>query len=123
MRGSQRFPKSSRLRKRREFLAVQGRGRKIHLQDLLVICSARDGVGRVGMTVSRKVGNAVQRNRVKRLLREAWRRYRHLLPGDRDWVLIAKRSARNATYSRLVGQLTEVSQKLKRHAVDEGQSR
>ena len=51
-----RFRKSDRLRKRWEYLAVQRRGRKIHLQDLLVIILPRQGDRRMGITVSSKVG-------------------------------------------------------------------
>lgn len=50
------------------------------------------GKGRVGLTVSKKVGNAVTRNRIKRFIREATRRGRWL-PADLDVVVVAKRRA------------------------------
>lgn len=90
---SQRFPKDARIRKRRDFLSVQSSGRKFHTRCFLAIvrASASD-CGRVGITVSKKVGNAVMRNRIKRLVREYARR-EHPAPPGTDVVFIAKRNA------------------------------
>ena len=110
---SQRFPKSRRLRKRREFLAVQQRGKKIHLRDVVVLCAARRGCSRLGITASRKVGKATVRNRFKRLVREVWRRHRGLLPEGLDMVFIAKRGAPGMTYASLLGQLQELARRLR----------
>ena len=68
------FPKSSRLRKRREFIYTQQRGHRLALDRAFVyIAKTRGGPIRLGLTVSKKVGKASQRNRVKRVLREAFR--------------------------------------------------
>ena len=93
----QRFPKRVRLRRRAEFLAVQNhaRGRKLHTRFFLLIVAPRagDGAGRVGITVSKKVGTAVLRNRIRRLVREALRRRAGWLPDGCDVVVIAKKNA------------------------------
>lgn len=54
---------------------------------------APDALPRLGVTVSRRVGNAVVRNRVKRRVREWFRRNRGVFPPDRDVVVIARASA------------------------------
>ncbi len=55
---------------------------------------AEDGPPRLGLSVSRKVGGAVERNRVKRLLREAFRTEGAVLPCGTDVVLVARRDLR-----------------------------
>lgn len=104
----ERFLKSDRIRKRREYLQVQQRGRKIHLKDVLAFLYPRDGQRRLGVTVSSRVGGAVQRNRIKRLMREAWRRNRELMPHGYDLVLVAKRTASEATYRDIERQLQQL---------------
>ena len=95
--GSQRaqgLRKDMRLRRRADFLAVQGAGTKLHGRHLLALACKRSdgGQGRLGLTITRKVGNAVVRNRIKRLLRE-WLRLHGWIPAGWDIVLVAKDSA------------------------------
>lgn len=68
------FPRASRLRLKREFEAVFAAGNKTVTRDL--VAWHQDGCGRekkLGLMVSKKTGCAVKRNRLKRLLREAFR--------------------------------------------------
>ena len=94
---SQGFPKTARIRKRSEYLAIQGKGRKLQTESFVVFVAASPsgpvGEGRVGITVSKRVGQAVVRNRVKRILREVYRRCRGQFPLGMDMVFVAKRSA------------------------------
>jgi len=113
-----RYRKSDRLRKRREYLLVQQRGVRIHLPDLLVFVYPRSGQRRLGITASGKVGGAVVRNRIKRLLREIWRRERARLPEDQDLVLVAKRSAAQASHDELSRQLADLTRRLGRKERD-----
>ena len=110
----QRFRKEERLRRRREYLAVQRRGAKIHLEQLLAFVRPSPEGRRVGITVSKKVGKAVIRNRVKRLLREVWRRSKQLFPKQHDLVIVAKKGAAGATFEELRDQLQQLAKKIER---------
>ena len=92
--GSETFPKSVRLRTSPEFDRVY-RSKHYAADNTLVICAARNeqGVTRLGLSVSRKVGNAVVRNRWKRQIREAFRKQRMDLPAGLDMVVRPKKGA------------------------------
>jgi len=106
------FPKSLRLRKRADIVGVQRSGKAIHSRYFVLVIDIT-GRGRVGITVSKKVGNAVIRNRVKRLVREFARTFRPLdrpdalswLPTTLDVVVIAKRNASRAKATELWSDL------------------
>lgn len=100
------FPRSGRLRKRRDYLAVQEAGVAVQTRHFILLVK-RDGAGRVGITVSKKIGNSVTRNRVKRLVREAVRQWGDIpwVPAGRDVVVIAKRSAARAGFEEVARDL------------------
>lgn len=108
---SRSYPGTLRLKRRADFLAVQGRGRKIHTPHFVVCLMSRaEGDPRLGITVTKKVAGAVGRNRVKRILREVFRCNRSQFPPSTDVVVVAKDGApllsRGAVESELLGALT-----------------
>lgn len=104
------LPRPERLRKRAAYQAVQGRGRKLHTDSFLVFVLPQQEPGptRLGITVFKKVGQAVERNCVKRLVREAFRRNKALFPHGLDLVFVAKRSAVKADAQQVVREIEKL---------------
>ena len=66
------------------------------------------GSGEWAVVATRRVGGAVERNRAKRILREAWRQVSPQVTGDIDAVLMAREAIRGATTQDLVSEMTEL---------------
>ena len=83
-----------RLSRSRDFDAVYRRGTSASTRYLVLHWFPReedgDSPSRLGLAVPRSVGSAVVRNRVKRLLREAWRALLDEIPAGHDYVLVAR---------------------------------
>lgn len=122
---SEGFPATLRVKKRREFLHIQGAGGKHHLRHFLVFVvppASRPPVHqvmppRLGVTVTRKVGCAVVRNRIKRLVREAFRRKRGSFTPGYDMVWVAKQSAAEVGYAEVLQAMDALSKRPRLGAV------
>jgi ribonuclease P protein component len=100
----QRFLRAARLLRRSDFVRVQGKGRRVHTQHFVILL-VPGPVQRLGVTVGRRVGGATHRNRVKRLVREVFRRNRELFPSDCDIVLVARPGAERLDYATVKSEL------------------
>ena len=110
MGGDERLLPSERVRKRAEFRAIQGSGKKVHTDSFLVFVLPQKEVARarLGITVSKKVGSAHVRNRVKRLIREAFRRNKTLFPPGIDLVFVAKRTRMELELPQVVREIQKL---------------
>lgn len=114
----QGYPPGRRLRKRREYLAVQGRGQRVSGRHFLVFVRPRGNVAvpprtRFGITVTRKVGDAVTRNRIKRFVRESCRKLGDQFPADVDVVIVARPTAATASCADTANDLAWVAARLR----------
>ena len=113
------LPRELRIRRRAEYTACYERGRRLHTEHFLVFVLSGEHPQcgtRTGMAVSRKVGKAVTRNRVKRLLREFYRLHREDLPVGVHIVTVAKKHAGQAALN-LAGVTAELLPPLRRLAL------
>jgi ribonuclease P protein component len=103
----ERFPKRERLRKRPEFLRVEAKKVRRLVAEHIIILAAPNTFNhvRVGFTVSKRIGCAVKRNRIKRLLREIYRRNKEIFPPGYDIVLIARKQDQNVCYETLLKEV------------------
>ena len=103
---NERFTKAERLRKRTEFKRVERRGKRRVGRSLIVYGRQNSlDCSRVGLTVSRKVGNAARRNRWKRRLRELFRRNKEQFPHGWDYVVIVRKDAAEPAFDVLRDEL------------------
>ncbi len=101
------FPKEARLRKRAEFLQLSRARNKSSVRGFLVVWSENNGaLARLGVTVSKKVGCAVVRNKVKRYLREVFRHNRVLLAAV-DINIIARNESAQMDYFEVQRELNK----------------
>ena len=104
----ERAPGPSRLKRRAEFLAVASRGQKaaVHGLVLQALPRADGGTARIGFTVTKKVGNAVVRNRTRRRLKEAARLlFRERAVASVDLVVIGRDTTRARSFDTLIDDL------------------
>ena len=108
MNDKKNFPKLGRLKKRAEFLVVRGGEKRRGPLFLLEAKGAEkpgEG-GRFGLTVSKKCGNAVVRNRIRRRLGEAMRVHAAMdIDPSTDYVIVARRDVLNAPFLELANEL------------------
>jgi ribonuclease P protein component len=110
----QRFPASARLREGREFLAVRAEGRMAQGRWLRMTALRQAGEQspRLGLITSRRVGGAVQRNLVRRRLREIFRKSREQLSADLWLVIVAKTGAAGASFQEIREEWLRLAKRL-----------
>jgi len=109
---SETLPRDHRIAKRRDFLRAYEEGRK-EISRYIVVFTLENGLGhpRIGVTATRKIGKAHVRNRMKRWVREIYRRERGALgldPLSVDFVVNVKTNAVDANFRDFAEDFTRV---------------
>ena len=101
--------KADRILKRHEFIALSKSGRRIQNEHFIAIFAAAErSRSRLGITVTKKVGKAVKRNRIKRFVREFFRLNRRRYSGKWDINIIAKRQIEDISGEKAYRSLQDI---------------
>ncbi len=105
--GKRTFPRTERLTRPDEFQAVFERGRRVERPSVLVLWCWSPGPRKAGFAVSRQIRGAVDRNRARRRVREAYRVSREILPEGVHLVAIARPRASGVLSREILRDMRE----------------
>jgi ribonuclease P protein component len=109
------FTKADRILKRPDFLRLSRKEKKISNKNFVATyCPGQFENTRLGITVSKKVGNAAARNRIKRFSREYFRLNRHMLAGCLDINITARKTAAGLTSEQTFLSLKDIFDRISR---------
>lgn len=104
---------SERIRKRTEFVELYRKGRRIRGRYFHLVFQPNErGFSRLGVVVSKRIGKAVVRNRIKRWFREVFRKNKAVLARPVDMVLIAQKDILGLDWKSLVEEYRNMVKKL-----------
>lgn len=107
------FEKKIRLLKSEEYLNLRKKSKRLENTEFYLIFKKNQyQYSRIGLTVSKRIGNAVVRNRIKRIIRDYFRKNRHLIKINIDINMIAKKSAAGKTNRELFESLKNIFYKI-----------
>jgi ribonuclease P protein component len=100
--GSESFGKNERLLKGWQYKEVYNKGWRVN-KGVFVVYGLKNGLSytRIGISVPKRVGTAVKRNRVKRLVREVFRKNKYKFTDPHDIVIAAKKGAEELSYKEV----------------------
>jgi ribonuclease P protein component len=112
---SERFPHRHRIVRSTDYRAIYKTGKKIHSDKFVLFGRENEkGHARLGITVSRKIGCASIRNRIKRLFREIFRRSSAEIPGNLDIVVNAKSGCAGVGFPELRKEFIAAAKRMAR---------
>jgi ribonuclease P protein component len=108
------------IRKHLEFQRAQGSGRRVTTSHFVLVLYSREAgsLARLGIVASRKIGNAVTRNRAKRLVREAFRKTSDLFSPGIDLVVIVRRPLHELKLDDVVAEWRAVASVVKKRTAE-----
>ncbi len=110
------FKKKDRILKRRDFLILSASGEKVYNRHFIALFyPSETEITRLGITITKKVGKAVKRNRLKRLIREYFRLNKHIILYKADISIIVKKTACDLKYIDIFIYLEDIFQKVSKY--------
>ena len=107
------LPKESRLLKRGQFLKLSKQGKRVYTNSFIaIVLEGTAQESRIGITISKKVGNAVERNRIKRIIREYFRHNREKISTRKDFNIIARKGLTSLSNRGIIEKLDKLFLKL-----------
>ena len=105
------FTPEEKIRKKKDFLHLYKKGKRYRGKYfVLIYLSSELPCSRVAVVASKKLGNAVQRNKIKRWLRTLFRRNKELLSESFDMIFIPRREIHETTWQKLASEYTAALQ-------------
>jgi ribonuclease P protein component len=102
------FPSDLRIRKSSEFEEVFEKGSKLYTEHYTIVYTPNSlGFPRLGLVVGKRCGNALRRNRIKRILREVFRRNKSLFD-SLDVLILVKRWSKILNYNKVEEEIAEI---------------
>jgi len=96
------------LKKNFQFQRVYRQGRSVSTK-VIILYYKKNGVRQLnlGISISKKIGNSVQRHRLKRIYKEAFRQFRDKIREGYDFIIVARKGTANTTYHEAMEELTK----------------
>ena len=99
---SQSLRPQERIKKKSDFTALYKKGNRYRGRYFILVYLSNDlTFSRIGVVASKKIGNAVERNKAKRWARALFRQHKELLAGSLDLIVITKQDIKEATWLSL----------------------
>jgi ribonuclease P protein component len=107
---SSKMKKELRIKRNQDFQTIFQKGRSFANRQFVVYCLEKEGQTdfRIGLSVSKKLGNAVTRNRIKRYIRQAIFELKDQLAYGNDYVIIARKPAADMDFFEIKNSLIHV---------------
>ena len=107
------FPKKVRLLKRGQFLKLSKQGKRVYTGCFIaIVLKGTAQNNRIGITISKKVGNAVERNRIKRIIREYFRHNKENISGPKDINIIARKGLTTLSNLEIIEKVDKLFSKI-----------
>jgi ribonuclease P protein component len=102
--------KEYRVKKEKEFQQVFKKGKSTANRQFVIYVLHKEGQDhfRIGLSVSKKIGNAVTRNRIKRLIRQFFLEHENSVAQDNDYVIIARKPVSEMDFNQVTSSLEHV---------------